>query len=83
MQHFKPQFSDPSFTDTFCTIQKCLRLNDLDEVGDGTHYLDFDMIGLFSFRHWTVPQSIDFFMEFLSSLNIKPDYVTIHPDKFK
>lgn len=81
MQHFKSQFSDESFIDTFCTIQRCLRLNDLAEVGDGTHYLDFEMIGLFSFRQWSVKESISFFMEFLSRLEIKPDYVTIHPDK--
>lgn len=83
MQHFKPQFSDESYLNTFCTIQRCLRLNDLNEVGDGTHYLDFEMIGLFSFRQWTVKETIDFFMNFLSRLEIKPDYVTIHPDKLE
>lgn len=83
MQHFKPQFSDENFSHTLCTIQKCLRLNDLDEVGDGTHYLDFEMIGLFSFRQWSVKETIDFFMTFLSRLEITPDYVTIHPDKME
>lgn len=83
MQHFKKQFSDENYFNTFCTIQRCLRLNDLDEVGDGTHYLDFEMIGLFSFRQWTINQSIEFFMNFLDKLQIKPDYVTIHPDKYE
>jgi alanyl-tRNA synthetase len=81
MQRFKNQFSDEKFQSTFGNIQKCLRLNDLMEVGDGTHYLDFEMIGLFSFREWTVKESIDFFMLFLTKININPDYVTIHPDK--
>lgn len=82
MQHFKNKFSDPTILGTLTNIQKCLRLNDLHEVGDGTHYLTFEMIGLFSFRDWTVPQTIDFFFTFLNRLNIKVDYVTIHPDKF-
>lgn len=81
MQHFKDKFSNLNYFDTFTNVQKCLRLNDLLEIGDGTHYLSFEMIGLFSFRQWTVPQSIDFFMEFLNRLNLKPNYVTIHPDK--
>lgn len=82
MQHFKHLYSNPHYFNTIGNIQRCLRLNDLNEVGDGSHYLDFEMIGLFSFRQWTLKQSIDFFMSFLIKLNIKPDYITIHPDKF-
>lgn len=82
MQHFKQLYSDPNYFNTLGNIQRCLRLNDLNEVGDGSHYLDFEMIGLFSFRQWSLKQSIDFFMSFLTKLNIKPDYITIHPDKF-
>ena len=39
------------------------------------------MIGFFSFREWSVPQTIKYWMEFLRQIGIKPDYVTIHPDK--
>ena len=81
MQHFKKLYSDSSYIDTFSNIQKCLRLNDLHEVGDGTHFLIFEMIGLFSFRSWTLKKSVLFMYEFLEKLNIKPDYVTLHPDK--
>lgn len=81
MQPLKPLFSNPNYFGTQANIQKCLRLNDLNEIGDGTHYLSFEMIGLFSFRQWTVPQGINFFMTFLKRLNLKPGYVTIHPDK--
>lgn len=82
MQQFKKQFSDLSFNNqTFSNVQPCLRLNDLDEIGDGTHLLYFNMIGLFSFRHMTVKQTIDFFMKFLTNINCFPDYITIHPDK--
>lgn len=81
MQQFKSLFSNPEYQSTFSNIQKCLRLNDLPEVGDGTHRLTFEMIGLFSFRQWTVIQGISFMLEFLKRLDLKPDYVTIHPDK--
>lgn len=83
MHHFKNQFSDLTFNHTFSNIQSCLRLNDLDEIGDGTHYLVFHMLGLFSFRQWSVPKTIDFWMSFLEHINLLPHYVTIHPDKMK
>lgn len=81
MHHFKNQFSDLNLHNTFSNIQSCLRLNDLDEIGDGTHYLVFHMLGLFSFRQWSVPKTIDFWMSFLESIDLLPHYVTIHPDK--
>lgn len=82
MQQYKKLFSDVLYKGTFSNIQKCLRLNDLDEIGDGTHHLVFDMLGFFSFSEYTVKQTIDLMMEFCLSINIKPDYVTIHQDKF-
>lgn len=82
MQHFKPMYSNVSYKNTFTNIQKCLRLNDWKEIGDGTHYLNFEMIGFFSFREWSLKSTIDFMLEFLKRINITPDYVTIHPDKY-
>lgn len=81
MQHFKNRYSDNNYQETFSNIQQCLRLNDLDEISDGTHFLLFEMIGLFSFKQWSLQKSIFFMLEFLQKLNLKPDYVTIHPDK--
>lgn len=83
MQHYKQLYSDNNYHNTFTNIQKCLRLNDLEEIGDGTHYLTFDMIGLYSFREWTLKRSIDFMILFLKEIGITPDYVTIHPDKYE
>ena len=82
MQKYKHLFKDTLYKGTFANIQKCLRLNDLNEIGDNTHSLVFDMIGFFSFRELTIPDAIDFMMEFCISINIYPDYVTIHPDKY-
>lgn len=81
MQQFKPLFKDTTHKGTISNIQSCLRLNDLDEIGDGSHLLYFNMIGLFSFRELTVKEVIDFWMEFLTKINCIPDYITIHPDK--
>jgi len=81
MQQFKPLFKDPTFKGTISNIQSCLRLNDLEEIGDGSHLLYFNMLGYFSFREKTVQETVDFWMEFLNSIGIIPDYVTIHPDK--
>lgn len=81
MQQFKSQFKEENYKGTQSNIQSCIRLNDLDEIGDGTHLLYFDMLGFFSFREWTVKQTIDFWMEFLKKIGCYPDNVTIHPDK--
>ena len=81
MQQFKSKFTDSNYTGTMSNIQSCLRLNDIDEIGDGSHLLYFNMIGLFSFRDWSVEKTIDYWMTFLNTINIIPDYVTIHPNK--
>ena len=81
MQQFKDVFKS-KHRGTISNVQSCLRLKDLEEIGDGTHLLFFNMIGLFSFRLMTVQQTIDFWMEFLEDvLKVKVDHVTIHPDK--
>jgi alanyl-tRNA synthetase len=81
MQQFKNKFIDKSFVDTISNVQSCIRMNDFEEIGDNTHLLYFNMIGLFSFREMSVKETIDFWLEFLSELGLRPDYVTIHPDK--
>jgi len=82
MQQFKDRFKAPDNT-TIANIQSCIRLNDLDEIGDGTHMLHFKMIGLFSFGELTINEAVDFWVEFVRDvLEISIDYVTIHPDRF-
>jgi len=83
MQQFKQKFKSDE-TGTQANIQSCIRLNDLEEIGDGTHFLYFDMVGLFSFRTMSIQTAVDFWMEFVENvLEIKVDYVTIHPDKME
>jgi alanyl-tRNA synthetase len=83
MQQYKPLFSDPTHIGTTSNTQSCLRLGDLDEIGDGTHSLYFEMLGLFSFRQWSVSDGIEFWLEFLDGIGGYPDHVTIHPDKLE
>lgn len=82
MQKFKKQFKDDSYTGTIANIQPCLRLNDLDLLGDGTHFAYFDMMGLFSFREQPLSWAVDFWLSFINDiLNLRLSKVTIHPDK--
>ena len=48
MQELKPKFANPDGR-THSSIQSCIRTNDLDSIGDGTHLSSFEMIGNFSF----------------------------------
>ena len=82
MQQFKALFKDKNHKGTVANIQSCIRMNDFEEIGDATHLLYFNMIGLFSFRTMYLHEAIDFWMEFLTEeLKLKVSYVTIHPDK--
>ena len=81
MQQFKSLYSDVRFFGTFANVQSCLRVGDLDQIGDGAHLLYFNMMGLFSFRQLSVKDAIDFWLSFLGVVGAQLDYVTIHPDK--
>jgi alanyl-tRNA synthetase len=81
MQQFKSLFKDKNHKGTIANIQSCIRMNDFNEIGDLTHLLYFNMIGLFSFREMTIEETIYFWVNFLSRIGIKPDYVTIHSNR--
>ncbi|MBS1722738.1 MAG: hypothetical protein JSS66_06985 [Armatimonadetes bacterium] len=82
MQKYKGNFQDTSFHGvTLGNTQRCLRTLDLDELGDGSHYGTFDMLGLFSFRHWSVPRTIGFWLDLLDDLGVCVEWTTIHPDR--
>ena len=81
MQKHKDKFIDKNYINTIADIQSCIRFKDLEEIGDNSHLLLFHMIGFFSFREWTLEQTINFFLEWLNQIKIDIDYFTIHPDK--
>lgn len=81
IQQFKHLFSHIDYRGTIANIQACIRMNDFDEIGDFSHLLYFNMIGLFSFREMLIEDAITFWVNFLKRIGIKPDYVTIHSNR--
>ena len=69
-----------------CDYQKCVRLTDLDEIGDKTHHTFFEMLGNWSLGDYFKKESIGYSFEFLTKvLNIPVERlaVTVFEDNDK
>ena len=63
-------------------VQTCIRTNDLDLIGDGSHLSSFEMIGNFSFGGIPYHQSWLMWDEILTELGLKPRCtIHVHPDR--
>jgi alanyl-tRNA synthetase len=80
MQRFKSRFSCPDGS-RLSTLQSCVRTNDLDLVGDGTHLTYFEMLGNFSFGNNDYQESVKLWEGIVRDLNLPITSVHVHPDR--
>lgn len=85
MQQFMPYFLGTATAEhsRVSTVQKCLRTNDIDSVGDFSHCTFFEMLGNFSFGDYFKAEVIPWTWEFLIQwVGIDPDRicVTVYKD---
>lgn len=58
-------------------FQKCVRTDDIFEVGDATHHTLFEMLGNWSLGDYFKVDSIKWSYEFLISLGLKPELLAV------
>lgn len=76
MQQLKEYFKKPDGT-TYGSRQSCIRTNDLELSGDGTHLTYFEMIGNFSFGGQKYEESVEMWHLILNDMGIA-DQIEIH-----
>ena len=76
----KDRFETPDGS-KYGSIQSCIRTNDLELVGDGSHLTYFEMIGNFSFGGNDYQVSVELWDSIVRDLGIRVDYVTYHPTR--
>lgn len=63
------------------SLQSCIRTDDIDLVGDGSHLTLFQMIGNFSFGDCDYEVSVDLWHSILQDLRIDNCVVKVHPSQ--
>ena len=66
------------FGKRLCDVQKCIRLTDLESIGDNTHHTFFEMLGNWSLGDYFKDESIEYSFNFLTKvLNIPVEKLAI------
>ena len=80
MQRFKRRFYNTDGGHEG-SLQSCIRTDDIDLVGDGTHLTYFQMLGNFSFGRNDYETSIELWHSILRDLKIPISSVHVHPNR--
>lgn len=80
MQRIRQRFSIADGS-TYGSLQSCIRTNDLDLVGDGTHLTSFSMLGNFSFAGPSYRVSVELWNCLVHDLRLTIDSIHVHPDQ--
>ena len=79
MQQVRERFKNPDGS-KYATLQSCIRTNDLELVGDGSHLTYFQMLGNFHFGG-DYEESVELWDSILKDLKIKVDPIHCHPNR--
>lgn len=79
MQALKPRFQKPDGA-SYGNIQYCVRTNDIDEVGDGTHLTFFQMVGSFGFGSRDYEKHVTMWTNIVLDLDLPISHVNVHPE---
>jgi alanyl-tRNA synthetase len=80
MQPIKSRFYNSDFKRDG-SIQSCVRTNDLELVGDGSHLTYFQMVGNFSFGGNDFETSVELWHSIVRDLQIPVSEVSVHPSQ--
>lgn len=79
MQLLKDKFDNPDMSQ-LSTYQNCIRTNDIDLVGDGTHLTSFTMIGTFGFGTNDYETHCVLWSNIVRQLKLPITHVNFHPE---
>lgn len=80
MQRVKTRFLYPDGS-KHGSLQSCIRTNDLELVGDGSHLTYFEMLGNFSFGGHDFETSVELWHSIVKDLKIPVTEVRVHPNR--